>query len=255
MIRLLIFNSLAVCLALITGCSTTIDTDNASRFQDAEQAFVSAESSDDYLAVASQYQQILDSGFRSGAILYNQGNAFLKANQPGRAIAAYRQAKRFRPGDPLLDSNLRSALSKTGTTETPSIVQRLLFWQNWISYGGKFVLTTVLLGFAVACFVAAQMAARRMLVRAGIICGVLTVVSLLSTGLDWYRFDFVKQGVVISDQLIARKGAADSYDAAFTEPLPEGTEFVVTETVMDWIHIQVGSAGNGWVPKNSVVVY
>ena len=28
---------------------------------------------------------------------YNQGNAWMRAKQPGRAIAAYRQAQRYRP--------------------------------------------------------------------------------------------------------------------------------------------------------------
>ena len=187
-------------------------------FQAAEQSFVAAKSEDEFLAVAGQYQQILDSGFRSGAVLYNQGNAFLKAGQPGRAIAAYRQAKRFRPGDPLLDSNLRTALSQTGVEDRPSIVDRLLFWQGWISYGSKFMWSTIFLGAAVLCFVLSQLMAKRLMLKVGIAFALITTLSIISTGYDWYRFDVLRHGVIVADSVVARKGAAESYDAAFTEP-------------------------------------
>ena len=131
--RSLLLNLLVIPgLVFAPGCMAAIDAETASRFQAAESAFASARSENDFLAVAGQYQQILDSGFRSGAILYNQGNAFLKAKQPGRAIAAYQQAKRYRPNDPLLDSNLRTAFRQTGIEPDTSILSRLLFWQDWI---------------------------------------------------------------------------------------------------------------------------
>ena len=55
------------------------------------------------------YQSLLDRGIRSGAILYNQGNAFMKAGHRGQAIAAYLEAKRYLPRNPYLDANLRFA--------------------------------------------------------------------------------------------------------------------------------------------------
>jgi len=242
-------------LAFAPGCSAAIDAETASRFQSAESAFAAAKSEQDFLAVAGQYQQILDSGFCSGAILYNQGNAFLKAKQPGRAIAAYQQAKRYRPNDPLLDSNLRTAFRQTGIEPTNSILSRLLFWQNWISYGGKFVWTTVLLLTAIVCWFLARIVGRPYLRRIEIAATALTILALLSTGYDWYRFEFIQHGVVVIDQVVARKGAAESNDPAFTEALPEGTQCVVTETVADWHHITIVNAGNGWVPKSSLVTY
>jgi hypothetical protein len=254
--RSLLLNSLVLSLLTLTpGCTSAIDAETAARFQAAEAAFVQARSEQEFLAVAGQYQQILDSGFRSGAILYNQGNAFLKAKQPGRAIAAYQQAKRYRPNDPLLDSNLRTALSQTVTEQPAPIFSRLLFWQDWISYGGKFACTTVLLMVAVACWFASRVVAWPILGRLGIVAAALTVLAFLSTGYDWYSFEFVRHGVVVVDRIVARKGAAESYDPAFTEALPEGTQFVVTETVADWLHINIGSAGNGWVHQDSVVIY
>ena len=56
------------------------------------------------------YQAILDRGYVSGVVLYNQGNAFMRAGQRGRAVAAYRQARRYLGPDPFLEANLAYAL-------------------------------------------------------------------------------------------------------------------------------------------------
>ena len=48
------------------------------------------------------------------AVLYNQGNAWMRAGATGRALAAYRQAQRYRPRDPYLAANLQNALAASG---------------------------------------------------------------------------------------------------------------------------------------------
>ena len=49
---------------------------------------VAAELPDGYWS-AAKAQEILDAGVTSGVVLYNQGNAFMRAGQTGRAIACY----------------------------------------------------------------------------------------------------------------------------------------------------------------------
>src|SRR5690606_32912817 len=93
-----------LCLAL-AGCGQ-VEPETTRQFQQAEELFRSAQSPADYLRVAALYQEILDRGTVSGVVLYNQGNAFVKAGEPARAIAAYRQAQRYRPQDPYLAANL-----------------------------------------------------------------------------------------------------------------------------------------------------
>ena len=94
----------------------------AQTFQAAQQAFDKAQTPDDFLRAASLYQEILDAGLVSGAVLYNQGNAFLRGGHRGRAIACYRQAQRYRPRDPWLDHNLRCALGPGYTAPKRAIL-------------------------------------------------------------------------------------------------------------------------------------
>ena len=244
---------------LTSGCSDAPSLDKFHKFQDAETAFAQAETTDDFSRVAQQYNQIGESEFVSGAILYNQGNAWMRAGETGRAIAAYRHAQRYRTRDPYLVANLQNALAvanRTPATEETGIVSYLFFWQHWLSYPEKFTTTTILLAVALVVSLFGQLSRHITLCRRlAITTAVLVLLSGVSTALDWYRFDQTTHGVVIADQAMVRKGNSENYEAAFTDPLSEGTEFIVLEEREDWLHIQIGDAGTGWLPTRLVTTY
>ena len=91
--------------------------------------------------------------------------------------------------------------------------------------------------------------------RLAITTAVLVLLSGVSTALDWYRFDQTTHGVVIADLAMVRKGNSENYEAAYTNRLSDGTEFIVLEEREDWLHIQIGDAGTGWLPTRLVTTY
>ena len=111
-------------MAAYVGCGRGVDFEAAHAFQQAQTAFDQAASPEDFLKVAGMYQSILDRGLVSGAVLYNQGNAMMRAGERGRAIAAYREATRYRPTDPYLQANLRYALGDRALGRNNSAVDR-----------------------------------------------------------------------------------------------------------------------------------
>ena len=122
---------LASALATAVGCGTPSDMESSQKFQQAEAAFADASSSDEFARVAGLYQEILDRGVVSGTVLFNQGNALLRSGQRGRAIAAYRQAQRFRPRGSYLIANLDSALGTSDSQASDaSVMDYFLFWQS-----------------------------------------------------------------------------------------------------------------------------
>ena len=135
------------------------------------------------------------------------------------------------------------------------LVEHLLFWQNWMSYPAKFSLTAAVAGVTFLLGVAALFFARRALWRLAVAGLVVTALFAVSAGYDWYRFDGVRHGVVIRDEVVARKGNAQSYEPAFTEPLSEGTEFEVVDRRGDWMLIRLAGSQEGWIEDDSVVVY
>lgn len=244
----------ALSLAFV-GCGSSVDPAMYAKFQAAQDRFEQATAPPQFLQAAATYQEILDAGVVSGAVLYNQGNAFMRAGERGRAIACYRQAKRHRPRDPYLDANLRYALGEKSSARTKPIIEYILFWSEWISYHGKFQASLVCALVTFCVSVASLFVKPQLLRRIATVALAATMAFVISAGYDWYRFSHVKHGVVIVEEVVARKGDSESYQPAFTKPLDEGTEFQVLDQRNGWTHLRLGGEQDGWVPSKAVTVY
>jgi len=246
----------ALPLAGYMGCHRTADLKTARDFQQAQEAFDQAVTPEDFLKVAGMYQAILDRGIRSGAVLYNQGNALMRAGRRGEAIAAYSEARRYLPGNPYLKANLQYARGETTPAEARKpILEHLFFWQNWISYGGKFHLAAAVAFMVFGFAVSALFVQRRLFARLAMVTGVVFVLLGASAAYDWYRFDYTTHGVIVQDEVVARKGNDDSYEAAFTEPLEEGTSFKVVQRRGPWIFIRLPGGQEGWIDEKTAALY
>ena len=242
-------------LLLCAGCARGVDLEMAETFQEAQKTFDQARSADDFLRAAGLYQSILDRGVVSGAVLYNQGNAYMEAGQRGRAIAAYRQASRYRPRDPYLEANLEFALGADSPSGRRPMIEYVLFWQDWLSYPEKFRLAAALSLVTFALGTAALFRHRRLLARLTIVGLALTLLFSFSAGYDWYRFEKLVHGVIVEQQVIARKGNGTTYEPAFTEPLTEGAEFHLIERRGAWSLVRLPAGEEGWLENETIVLY
>lgn len=253
---LLALPTIAAALAVTTwlGCGRRADLDTYRDFDSAQSAFEQARTADDFRKSAAAFEQLADSGMRCGAVYYNLGNAYMRAGERGRAIAAYRQAQPFMPSDPRLEANLAYAQGiENGGTRRP-LAEHVLFWQNWISYHAKariglFCGAITLLLAVVAIF------HPRHLRAATIGALAVTLLVAVSVAYDWHRFDHVERGVIVTPDTVARKGNMQTYEPAFTEPLPEGTEFRITDRRGSWLRIRLPEGGEGWIEQADAVVY
>jgi hypothetical protein len=247
---------LLVAMCLLTGCGRGVPLEVAVDFQRAQDDFDNAQTSEDYLKVAALLKSIRERGVVSGAVLYNQGNAFMRAGERGRAIAAYREALRYRPRDPYVIANLKYALGSETLSAGRPLPEYVLFWQNWIGYDGKYWLAAAAAAVTFLIAVAGLLTEPRRVWTGVAIAGVLvTAVLAVSAGYDCYRFDHLVHGVVVADKVVARKGNGDSYEPAFADPLPEGTEFILRERRGDWLRIRLEGKQEGWVESANVVLY
>jgi len=246
---------LIAALAYLPGCGRPLDLDSARTFQDAEKVFAQAKSPDDFLKAAAMNQEILDRGQVSGAVLYNQGNAFMQAGQRGRAIAAYRQAQRYLGPDPFLQANLAFAQRNQTAVHRRPVIEHLLFWQDWVSYPGKFYLAACGVGLTLVPALILLLVHRRWLVRLTFAAMTISLLLIVSAGYDWYRFDWKTHGVIVEKETVVRKGNAESYEPALTAALDEGVEFNLVERRGDWLWIRLTGDQEGWVPEKTAVVY
>ena len=242
-------------LIVLSGCGTAPDLDSARIFEKANGEYEKQE----YLRAAALYESVLENAGPGGAVLYNLGNAYLQAGRRGHAIAAYRRAMRYRPRDPLLEANLQVALAPlgTGASDSRSLMDHVFFWQGWISYPEKALLfsTAATATFLVAIFGVFLVRQRTALRRTSWVCLVLTALAAASLARDWHKVERVRHGVVAAPDVTARKGNAESYAPAFTEPLREGTEFTVVEERPGWVHVRLKGGLWGWLPSDQSVLY
>ena len=242
-------------LLFFSGCGQPLDLDSARIFQEAEKTFAQAKSPEEYLKAAAMYQEILDHGYISGAVLYNQGNAFMRAGQRGRAIAAYRQARRYMGPDPFLEANLAYAVGNQPPLRRRPLIEYILFWQDWISYPAKFQLGACAVGVTLALALAALFVRRRLLARATLAGVVVSFLLIFSAAYDWYRYQWNVHGVIVQKETVVRKGNAESYEPALTTALEEGAEFDLVERRGDWILIRLAGDQEGWLPDRAAVLY
>lgn len=240
---------------VIMGCGSSPDLDTSRKFQQAEEAFEKGVQPDEFVRVAAMYQEILDGGFVSGSVLYNQGNAWMQAQQKGQAIACYRQAQQHLPRDPYLAANLNQALTTQPQAKQP-LLNYVFFWQQSLSYREKGLLVTGLLAVVLLLFLTAGATRNSKLPNrlgwAAVVAFVLVAGSLLR---DWYNFEWTSHGVITVAECTARKGGSQTYEPAFTQPLAEGTEFTVIQEQNDWLNIQIADSGEAWISKTECVTY
>ena len=62
------------------------------------------------------------------------------------------------------------------------------------------------------------------------------------------------RGVLVGDQVIVRKGNADSFSPQFEEPINRGVEFEVLEVRPDWLHIELGNGEQGWIQTDDAEI-
>src|SRR5262249_8174739 len=151
---------------------------------------------------------MLTDGYRNGAVYYNLGNAYFRAGEYGRAIAAYRKAKPYRPRDPYLEANLRQALSVAPgrlKESPPPWWRHVLFCSGWLSFPAKVyaAFAGFVLGALAAC--AALLLGQPRAYWASAALVVLAAILSVDAGLAYADIAWSRHGVV-THETIARKG-------------------------------------------------
>ncbi len=209
-----------------------------------------------YRRAALRYERITrEGGIQNGQLFYNVGNAYFRSEDLGRAILNYRRAEMYMPDDESVTQNLEFArsrrLDRFEENEETKILQTLLFWHYDVSPVVRSTLFVILSG--IFWIGAAVRLRRRMLVPVWglVLSGLLAALLLGSLVVDSTSGADRHSGVILAQQVVARKGDGNSYEPSFTEPLHAGTEFRVIEERKDWLQIQLPDGRQCWVPSES----
>ena len=246
-----ILGLLGKALMLLLAISTLPETAKASEWSEAEQLFdqaLAAPAGSDpaaalYAEAAHKFQAAAAAGQRPGEAWYNAGNAWFQTGALGRSIAAYRQARIYRPFDSMLTENLNAAraLALNDVPANSAVWLPSLWLKALLLVLCALLAATILMylryqgrAWSIACLVVL------------LLCGLTLRLLYVSVQLSG------RQGVVIVDSVLARKGPSYAYAAAFHEPLHDGVEFTVQESRQEWGLVALVDGRECWVPLSQV---
>jgi tetratricopeptide (TPR) repeat protein len=200
------------------------------------------------------YEEILARGYESANIYYNLGNAYFKTGALGKAILNYERAKRLRPGDNDLRSNLEYAYSLV----TEPAMDRTHVWlsrkmRNFLDYftidGLAASLSVIYIVFICAMtLLIFKKQLRRLVLNILAILAVIFLLNLSILSINIYRATQMQPAVVISKELNARFEPLE--DATVHFKLYEGCRILVLKTRDGWSQIKREDGKIGWAESS-----
>lgn len=186
-------------------------------------------------------------------LLADWGNAALLAQEPGRAILAYRRALRL---DPALGrarrnlSFLREHLPEwLPRPQKGGTVDSLLFWQQLLPAPHQHVVLAAAVAAAVALF-SFGAGRRRRLLRT---LALLPVALALAMGLSLLtERDARRDAVLVVSGVTLRSADSNGAPPALGHPLPAGTEVTVGELRGEWTRVTLADGQTGWVKSSAL---
>lgn len=210
---------------------------------------------DAYRAALIRFERIVaEGGIHNGKLYYNIGNAHFRLNDLGSAILNYRRAAQFLAGDANLTQNLRYArsrrLDQIEEKQETQVLKTLLFWHYDLSQRTR---SALFAGFFAAFWLLASLRlffADRVPSALLAACGGIALLFLGSIALESASGSH-DSGVILAEQVIARKGDGDTYEPSFKEPLHAGTEFSLLENRGEWYQVELADGQRCWIPATT----
>lgn len=210
-----------------------------------------------YHSALAGFESLVDGGVRNGRLFYNLANTYLRLGDVGRAILNYKRALKLMPGDAQIQRNLDFARKRCEVRirkpATSAMVETLFFWHFSTSTAARcrIALAAYCLFWLLA--LGSLFLPRRIPALSWL--KVTTAVLAFAVGASaiWdIRPSARREGVLISEDIIVRKGNGEYYDPQFEKPLPAGVEFEMLEQRQDvdgrdWYRIQLSDGKDGWI--------
>ncbi len=241
-----------LCLSLVFTPAARAATPIA-QFDQANRLYEQGKFSD----AAAGYQQLIAAGHTSATLYYNLGNAWFKAGQLGRSVAAYRHAQQLSPRDPNILFNLDFARRQVAgsSAPAPNLWQRLL---------GRLTLDEWAVLAAIAfwlCFVLlilreSKPSWRRPLRNYTIAAASLATLAIAMLAIAVYQSGAVREAVVVTQDAVVRYGPLEDSRVHFQ--LRNGAEVEIVGRKQNgsteaWLQVRDGSNRIGWLKRDQVV--
>jgi tetratricopeptide (TPR) repeat protein len=207
------------------------------------------------------YSRILDSGYDSGALFFNLGNACFKQKRLGDAIYYWEKARQTSPSDREIQENLELAnlliVDRMETSTDPLPLRLLAGIPGLLTISQETWLVATLFVLANLLFSTFLLVKNpRNSYRALLGCLGFGVLFLVFAGsLSWkvYEQDFREKGVVVEQKVDVRSGPGLENMAVFT--IHEGIKVRVHGSNNGWYQISLPNGWSGWLKQSCLRIF
>lgn len=211
-----------------------------------------------YKEALKPWIDIYNSGYRSGSLNYNIGNAYFKLGDIPNAILFYERAYLLKPADDNINYNLQ--IAKSLTVDRFNEIPELFFmkWFNFISLmlrGNTW--SIISLADFLICLVFLSLyiysSKYRLKVASFWIALVFLVFSIGGIACSWQNRALVSdshKGIITVPQISGKSSPDSSGTDLFV--IHEGTKVTIGEELGGWYEITLSDGNKGWIPTNSL---
>jgi tetratricopeptide (TPR) repeat protein len=239
-----------ICLGLFSFAPQKAMADSTATFIDGIKNYKAGH----FQQAARQFETIANNNIKNPYLFYNIANAYLKANDIGRAILWYERAKVLAPHDPDLKFNLAYANSrvKDKKEDTMTVMEVLFFWDTLISVK-TIQITAILCSFVFFTWAAFRLVKKHPVFSGtGIfLCSLLVLVTAI-TCVNYYKQSARLNAVIVQEEVAVRSGMTDTATRLFS--LHAGTKVSVEEQRDGYLKILFSKGKVGWVKIEEAVI-
>jgi len=223
-----------------------------SEFEEANQLYLD----NDFAGAIEHYNSILQTGYSSGELHYNLGNAYFKSGKLGLSILHYEKAKKLLPRDEDLRKNLEMVrLRVADRIEVP----RLALWEHVDGVRDYLTMNSLATLALLFYLLSLTVAAVYYLLPKGtfkklsfLSAALLLVVFLLFGSVFGWRLWIdknVKEAVILADKVEVVSAPDAGAQGLFS--LHAGVKVQIIDEFEEWDQISLPDGKKGWLPKQT----
>jgi len=180
------------------------------------------------------------------------GNAALGAQDPGRAVLAYRRALETAPANERARANLAWLRGRLPVwlprPATTGALDSLMFWRERLTAAQLHLVGGA--AFAIGVLLFAPWPRRPRAFRVAAVPAL--VLWAVATGSAVLAGGGADQAVVVQDGATLRSADSAGASPSFANPLPAGTEVTLVESRDAWVRVALADGTRGWVSGSAV---
>lgn len=238
-------------IIIIVIIATTSYAQNDSTWQKGNQAYAEG----DYKTAIEYYQATIDSIGPSAEAFYNLGNAYYKTNELGLAILNYERALNINPFHKDTKYNLQIAQERI----TDNVVDNTFFISKWIknlihalkAHTWMWISVCLFIISLIALFLyffSKTLAIRKVGFHTAWITLLFSIFAFVFCMIGNSHENSRSEAIIMAGIVNAKASPDRSGTDIFV--LHEGTKVRITDSISDWVEIEVGN-NKGWIPEKA----